>query len=648
VYVHLLRQRKATSMPFSSLMFFEQRTQSSARHRRLKYLALFSMRTLTVALLALTFAAFFVTCSSPASAGRRLTVLAVDRSLSMKAGDRIAKAKRDAAAALGSVRERAQVIAFDTQVSVLTQPTQDPAAHRAAVESISAGDGRSSYAALTRTLASIAKSTDAQVDAHVYTDVQKSSMPSPFSELALPANVRLTVHPVASESAANWYVERVEAPRQLFGTNQATVRATLAGPVGQSRGVNLSVHLGSRAVETRQVTIPESGRITAEVRLADVPYGFTRGYVRIATSDALEQDNAFPFAIDRKESSRVLLAGDTRVATYYKAALESVPNSGFEVDTARAEQLETLNLSKYALIVTSGRIPASDALGRFVASGGGLLVTLGAQSVADARVPVTGQSIAESRYAGRGAEGFLTASSVDSTHPVLGYVSGFESVKFYQYVRVDPGQARILAKLTDGSPLVVESKVGEGRVLVFASTFDNLANDFPLQPSFVPFIERSARYLSGFPGGAPDYAVGSSVELRSARETGSGVEVIGPEGRRELSLGEAARLETFQLPREGFYEVRRASGRNEIIAAHSDRRESDLAVIPPETVQLWRNLGQGSTPSGGAGELPNTRRENLWWYFLLALVLLSLAESIFASRYLARPAEVREVRKAAA
>ena len=39
VYIHLLRQYKQTPLPFSSLMFFERRTQSSIKHRRLKYLA---------------------------------------------------------------------------------------------------------------------------------------------------------------------------------------------------------------------------------------------------------------------------------------------------------------------------------------------------------------------------------------------------------------------------------------------------------------------------------------------------------------------------------------------------------------------------------------------------------------------------------
>ena len=44
VYIHLLRRHVTTPLPFSSLMFFERGTQSSTRHRRLRYLLLFSLR----------------------------------------------------------------------------------------------------------------------------------------------------------------------------------------------------------------------------------------------------------------------------------------------------------------------------------------------------------------------------------------------------------------------------------------------------------------------------------------------------------------------------------------------------------------------------------------------------------------------------
>ena len=67
-YVHLLRRHTTTPRPFSSLMFFERRTQSSTKHRRLRYWLLFALRTALVALLALAFARPFVNSATVASA----------------------------------------------------------------------------------------------------------------------------------------------------------------------------------------------------------------------------------------------------------------------------------------------------------------------------------------------------------------------------------------------------------------------------------------------------------------------------------------------------------------------------------------------------------------------------------------------------
>ncbi len=72
-------------------MFFERRTQSSIKHRRLKYLLLFSLRCLFVALLALAFARPYMhsTTIARANTGRTM-VFAIDNSFSMRQGDRFA------------------------------------------------------------------------------------------------------------------------------------------------------------------------------------------------------------------------------------------------------------------------------------------------------------------------------------------------------------------------------------------------------------------------------------------------------------------------------------------------------------------------------------------------------------------------------
>jgi hypothetical protein len=635
LYVHLLRQHKTTPLNFSSLMFFEARTQSSVKHRRLKYLALLALRIASVVLLSLTFANFFVSCSTPPSARSRLTVVAVDRSLSMKAGDRMQAAKSGAASVIQKAPGAVQVIAFDSSVSLLTQSGVDKTAARTALAGVDAGDGRSSYGAVARAIASIANASGAAVEAHVFTDLQKSSLPSPFSDLALPGNAKLTVHPVADKPEPNWFVESVTAPRQVFRADKLRVQATIAGAGTADGDLPVSLSVNGKQAGAKTVHVPANGRASVEFMLPEAAHGFNRGEVRIDAHDALAQDNSFPFAIDRREAGRVLFAGDPRSALYYRSALESLPDAGLVVDQVNADQLANLDLGKYALVVLTSPPPASDNLARYLSAGGGLLVALGPASVAQGRVPVSGERILDSRYAPCDGDRFQTAASVDESHPVLARANRLEGVKFYQAIRIDPGNARVLAKLVDGTPLLIERRIGEGRVLIFASTLDNVANDFPLHASFVPFIEASARYLAGFDDTPRDYLVGSTVDLRNARDSHTAVEVLDAAGKPILGLAESARAETFLLPREGFFEIRRANGRDELIAAHADRRESDLDIIPAETLALWQNTGSGQTAAGAASPDSPERRESLWWYFALALFLLSLAESFFSSRYLA-------------
>ena len=109
--------------------------------------------------------------------------------------------------------------------------------------------------------------------------------------------------------------------------------------------------------------------------------------------------------------------------------------------------------------------------------------------------------------------------------------------------------------------------------------------------------------------------------------------VIGPDGKRALTLEEAAKAGSYALRGEGFYEVRKANGRREVIAAHADRRESDLTPIAQETAELW----QGAPKAGGnaAGQKTEESRPwSFWWWVLLIAALAAVAESLFANRYL--------------
>ena len=117
IYVHLLRQYKQTPQPFASLMFFERRTQSSVKHRRLMYLLLFALRCAFVFLLALAFARPYLSSSAaPSAVSGKAVLIAVDNSFSMRQGDRFDAATAKQRGLVNAVVPAAQLEAETAKV----------------------------------------------------------------------------------------------------------------------------------------------------------------------------------------------------------------------------------------------------------------------------------------------------------------------------------------------------------------------------------------------------------------------------------------------------------------------------------------------------------------------------------------------------
>ena len=203
LYLHLLKRQTTTPKPVSSLMFFESRTQSSTRHRRLRYFLLLSLRLLVLLLLILAFANPFINRNAAALASNRLVLLVVDNSFSMRAGTRLADAKDAAMSVLsGKGAARAQVAAFGSQLRLMTQPIEDQSALRAAVQAIQPGDGHGNFGELARAVRAMAESVHTPIELHLFSDMQRGDLAATFSDMALPANVKLVTHAVVTKAAA--------------------------------------------------------------------------------------------------------------------------------------------------------------------------------------------------------------------------------------------------------------------------------------------------------------------------------------------------------------------------------------------------------------------------------------------------------------
>ena len=671
VYVHLLRKQTTVPRPVSSLMFFEQGKQSSIRHRRLRYLLLFALRTLLVVLLVLAFAQPFFRHKT-VLAKDKLLLVAVDDSYSMNAtagsmnagvgsaGTKLDEAKRQALALLDkrASGQKAQVIALGGQMRVLTQPTEDASVLRAAVDGIGPGDGHGNFGELGRGMRAMAETVHTPMELDLFSDMQESNMPGNFADMVMPGNVSLVLHKVgAAGPAPNWTVESVQAPGQLVDTKKARVLAVIAGHQTPAASKTVSLVVNGTVVATKKVDVPADGRVTVAFEGLDVPYGESRCQVRISNEnggggDAFAADDAANFAVKRADPERVLFvhqAQDARSPLYFGAALAAAAQAEFVLQPIAPEQASDIDPTKYAFVVLSDvpSVPSilENTLIHNVQDGGNVLVAVGMSEGHREHVPVFGGNVGDGKFYANGSAGsggFATVGAMDGAYPALKGADGWKGTKFFYASAVDVGNGQVVARLADGTPLLVDKQMGEGHVVAFASGFDNVTNDLPLNPAFVAFVDQTARYLSGEERATGARVVDSFVQLRNPVSAGAGapaskasVDIIGPDGKRPLSLKEAAAAQSFQLTRAGFYQIHFANGRDALIAVNPDRRESDLATIPEDTLKLWS--GSAGTAEDAQAETQGAQensKSGVWWWVMLVLAITAVAESAVASGYL--------------
>jgi len=651
LYLHLLKRHKRPPKPVPSLMLYESRVVSSTKHKRLDHILLLALRLALLTLLILAFANPFINRNAAAMASNRLVLLVIDNSFSMRAGTRLADAKDAAMSVLaGKGAARAQVAAFGSQLRLMTQPIEDQSALRAAVQAIEPGDGHGNFGELARAVRAMAESVHTPIEAHLFSDMQRTELAATFSDMALPANATIVTHAVVTKAQPNWTVESVDAPGQVWGKDAKPVhvQAVIAGYGTPAAQRSVSLVVNGKTTATKTVAVPANGRATVDFPALEVPYGFSRCEVKIDSADGFAADDLRRFAVERSDPQKVLLIhnyGDSRSPLYVGAALAAAAQSAFTLESINATEAADRKPANYAFIILSdvNTVPSllENSLTQYVRSGGSLFIAAGTSAGARLQIPIFGAHIVTTRDYSRVPDRYMGVGSSDTSYPAVAKAGGWPGVKFFYALAVDPGDARVIVRLGDQTPLLLEKRIGEGRVMLLTSGLDNLTNDFPLAPAFVPFIEQTARYLAGSERQGGARMVDAFLELRNAKERGQGVEVTDPEGKRPLTLGEAASAQSFQLTEAGYYQLRLADGRQDEIGVNPDPKESNLDVIPDDVLALWQGNGGKSSQDAEApagqqtpGAPPQKTPESFWWYVMLFVLAAAVAESVIASGYL--------------
>ena len=662
IIVHLVNRERRNAIAFPSLMFLRRVPFRSVRRQRIRHWALFAMRVLALALLALAFARPFLDRESPnagaAGAGPRELVVLLDRSYSMAYGDRWSRATAAAERALAgiSAADRATLVLFDHEASAAAGPTGDVAVLRAALHNAQPGAGSTRYApALGVAQQLLDRAERPRRDVVVISDFQRAGWDGQeLPRLAAPASVSMV--DVGDSATTNVLVTGVDVTRDARdGVNRAIVAARLARqgvhPVPDAR---VTLELNGREVEAKRAALPASGAASVTFASVAVPDATTRGVVRVrvpAGEDRLPVDDVFHFVIAPAQVVHVLVIDPSNAPAartmFLPRALGIGDRPAFRVVQRRSDRVTAADVDEARVVILHGAgMPAGavgDRIRAVVRGGGGLIVALGEQngprawSGASELIPGVVGDVMD-----RSSERGGSLGSLDRSHPALesfrGARSGdFTSARYLRYRQLTPTATdAVLARFDDGAVALAERRVGEGRVLAFGSTFDGYWNDLPVQPVFLPLVQSLVRHAAGWTPQRPWETVGQVLALSDDNARGPRV-AVAPSGER-TRWGEADSLRSLPLREQGFYEIRDADAvaPSRVVAVNPDPTESELGAFPPDELsRAVAPAGAATATAAGATTLSaaeRERRQTLWWYVLVVALLLLAAESVLSNR----------------
>ena len=545
VLIHLLNRRRLKRIRFPAVRFILLSQKRISRSFRLRHWLLLALRTLAVVLLALLLAnpIFQIGAGLFAAGGPVSLVLIIDNSLSMnwsgngKGFEQAKEGAKHLIAALSS-GDRAVIIPTGLSGKEPFRLKSEKEILSKEIDQLKLSDGVANHPLALAKAYELLREAAGQREIRI------------ISDLGLTGWDRFTLANLKQvDMAIPLKILRVGSAHAGFNGSVKEIRVGGNGiGVGLPLGIEATVsNFGDREIkellvqlmidgqkkEQKLVAVPARGETAVNFQTRLSKAGSHAGQI-VLKREGLAGNSANNFVLDAQDKLRVLVVdGDPRTSLVQSDTffLARALNPGGESDSSVflphvivAEALPAVTLDSYQAVILCNVANLPDAFVQrmqdFVRQGGGVLIFGGDRLQAasyNTRTQLLPAPLGERKV---GVE--ATAEKIakfDAGHPALQFLTdgilqeSLKSTKVWGYFPTPPGRVALIS-LANGTPLLLEQKLGNGKLLVFTSSADRDWTDLPIKTVFLPLIQGLTQYLAGGKRGRLD----SGIEVGAIKE----------------------------------------------------------------------------------------------------------------------------------
>ena len=544
ILIHLLNRRKLKRIRFPAVRFILLSQKRISRSYRLRHWLLLALRTLAVVFLALLLAnpIFQTGAGLFAGGGPVSLVVVLDNSLSMTwsaEGNGFKQAKEAARYLIAALDDGDRAVIIPTNLTG-KEPFRLKGEKEVLfkeLERIEISDGTANFSAALTKAYELLNEPAGQKEIRLITDMGLTGWDQ-FSTSSLkqydPSIPLKTIRTGKQQQTLNGSIKEVRLVSQGVGVNlPLRFEATVANfGAAEIKDALVQLSIDGQNKEQKLTAIPARGEAAVSFQTQLTQAGAHFGRVTLK-KDGLSGNAAAHFGLEAQDKLKILVVdGDPQTSLVQSESffLIRALNPAGEQDSSLylptviiAEGLNTASLDPYQVVILCNVSAIPDSLlpklQNYLRQGGGLFIFGGDRvqfesynaKLVQSSPPLLPAELREKRL---GPEaGGEKINKFDVAHPALKSFSdpilldSIKSARVWGYSRTAAPGKTALISLANGDPLLIEQKLGAGRIVFLTTSADRDWSDLPVKTAYLPLIQSLTSYLAGGKRGAMDAGI---------------------------------------------------------------------------------------------------------------------------------------------